>query len=280
MSVPEAIARGAYGLRWAGVDSADLPADAPGDWPLVTVTTRVGEPVLTAASFGGQKAEIEIAPRCDLYLDREAGSAEYVAPDELTSDELIHPYLAKSASVFAVWTGRAAIHAGAFVHRGRAWGVLGAREAGKSTLLARLATRGVPVVADDLLVITPDLTVAMGPRCIDLRPATVERLGSGTTIPSRRGSRGRLPLPPIEPATPLGGWVVLDWGERAAVEPLRASDRLGNLIARRMYGLTPAAGAGMLLDLTTLPSLRLTRPCEWGSEPAAIDLLLSALPPA
>jgi hypothetical protein len=219
---------------------------------------------------------MDLPPDADVELDRLAGTAAYVAPRPIGPDELVHPHLSKAAAVFAVWTGRAAIHAGAFVHAGRAWGVLGAREAGKSTLLARLALAGVPVVADDLLVVREDLAVHPGPRCIDLRPASAERIASARTVPSRQGQRSRLPLPPIDAAVPLGGWVVLEWGPDTAVERAPASELLHNLVWRRLYGLTPPR-AEIMLDLTALPALRFARARDWDAEAEAIERLLTAV---
>lgn len=46
--------------------------------------------------------------------------------------------------------GRMSLHAGVFRWRGAAWAVAGGPEAGKSTLTAALAKRGVPVLSDDV----------------------------------------------------------------------------------------------------------------------------------
>ena len=73
-------------------------------------------------------------------------------------------------------------HGGSFLDAsGRTWGVVGSREAGKSSFLAWCATRGVPVVGDDLIV-TDGTLVNAGPRCIDLRESAADRFGIGEDI--------------------------------------------------------------------------------------------------
>ena len=111
-----------------------------------------------------------------------------------TPDELVHPYLGAAASVFSRWAGREVFHAGAFICGGLAWAVVGGREAGKSSLLAALAARQLPVLADDL-VITDGQDAFCGPRTIDLRRPIP---GSSEPVtPARGASRWRVSLPPL-----------------------------------------------------------------------------------
>src|SRR5207302_1345877 len=92
-----------------------------------------------------------------VVIDRVAGTATWMTREPPAPDEMIHPRLGMVAAVYAHWRGDDAFHAGAFVHGGRAWAVVGAGEQGKSTLLAALHAQGLHVVADDTLVIRDGL---------------------------------------------------------------------------------------------------------------------------
>jgi hypothetical protein len=77
---------------------------------------------------------------------------------------------------------------------------------GESTLLAGLANAGIPIVTDDVLVLSNGAAIA-GPRCSDLRP-DVKRFGLGAAVrPS--DPRNRISLPPITAGHPLVGVIHL-----------------------------------------------------------------------
>ncbi len=197
----------------------------------------------------------------------------YRVPHPVRPDELVHPYLAPAAAVIARWMGRESMHAGAFAAGGQALGVVGTREAGKSSTLAWLAQAGVDVLCDDMLIVDGDAPVA-GPRSIDLRADAAERLGAGEPIGMTGArERWRLRLGPTGGRTILRGWVFLAWGDRVAVRSLPAVERLPRLAAERGLRLPPAR-PDALLELTSLPAWELSRPRDWASLPEAADRLL------
>jgi hypothetical protein len=186
----------------------------------------------------------------------------------------VHPYLAPAAAVIARWMGRESMHAGAFAVDGRALGVVGTREAGKSSTLAWLARDGIDVLCDDMLIVDGPRPLA-GPRSIDLRRDAAERLGAGEPIGvTGARERWRLRLAPLARGATLAGWVFLAWGERVEVRQLPGPERLARLAAERGLRLPPAR-PDALLELTSLPAWELRRPRGWESLPAAADRLLA-----
>ena len=156
---------------------------------------------------------------------------------------MIHPDLGFIAAVVNRWAGREVFHAGAFLAENGAWGVLGTREAGKSSLLGQLAAKGVPVFADDALVVE-DRTAFAGPRCIDLREGAADWLQQGTDIGmvgNRR--RWRVRLPAVPATAPLAGWIVPEWAEHIELRSAPAALRLTLLNASVYLNSADAAGA-------------------------------------
>ena len=244
----------AYGFTLAGVGGRFLQPTQDRTRPLLHVDSRAagtGDP-------GPVTRAIKLVDGGRLLLDRPKRIAVYEFAREVDEDELAHPYLAVAASVMAGWEGWDPLHAGAFLlPDGRAVAVLGAREDGKSTLLAALALDGVPVLTDDVLIHERGVVHA-GPRSVDLRPGTEALLPDAPLESSRSGTRLRLALPPIAPAAPLAGWVALSWGNEIAIEALRPSRRLWCLANAHSRAGDPADDA--LLELSRLPGWLLTRP--------------------
>ena len=197
-----------------------------------------------------------------LMLDRTRRTAHYVVPRPLGPDEIVHPYLAPAAAMFAHWDGRLAFHAGAFVAGGGVWAIAGAREAGKSTTLARLAARGHDIFTDDVLILDGSRALA-GPRAVDLRPDAARRLGVGRAL-GVAGSRPRwrIALPPCPAELPFRGWMFVEWAERPHAHRLRASECLGRLTETLTVRLDPLAPHG-LLDLAALPAWSVGRERDW-----------------
>ena len=138
-----------YGLHLTGVGGPGLMPVPDSDQPRVTI--RQARQAPEPAFVGNDRAVLDLPSGRQLVVHRDAGTAIFTGPP-LSDDELVHPYLGAAASIFSRWAGREVFHAGAFVCGGLAWAVLGNREAGKSSLLATLADRRWPVLADDLVV--------------------------------------------------------------------------------------------------------------------------------
>lgn len=223
--------------------------------------------------MGEDEARLRLRSGGEILIDRGERSVLYRVPHPVRPDELVHPYLAPAAAVIARWTGRESMHAGAFAAGGGALGVVGTREAGKSSTLAWLARSGVDVLCDDMLIVDGDRPLA-GPRSIDLRADAAERLGAGEPIGMTGArERWRLRLGPTASGATLRGWVFLAWGDRVAVRSLPASERLPRLAAERALRLPPAR-PDALLELTSFPAWELSRPRRWESLPEAADRLL------
>ena len=131
--------------------------------------------------------------------------------------------------------------------------MLGAKESGKSTMLAWLASEhGAPVLADDLAIVDRGRVLA-GPRMIDLRP---DRAIDGMAV--RGGERVRIDVASSPTSLPVAGTVVLAWGPRLAVAPIAPRDRLSVLAGQRTFPLPGDPSA--LLDLAALPMFAVSRP--------------------
>ncbi len=196
--------------------------------------------------------------------------------DPPTAAALIHPYLAPAAAIAASWAGWQTFHAGAFVHAGGAWVVLGAPVSGKSTLLAILARGGVPVLADDLACVRAG-AVAAGPRCLDLRSDAAAALAAGEplgVIGARE--RWRVTLPAAQPETPLRGWVRLGWDDVPGAVEL-GPGRTVNAIAQHVAVAAGRPDYAALLELAAAPLIDFRRPRDIDSGDAHADTLLAAL---
>ena len=208
---------GAYGLRLAGdAPRSSLLAPVAADAPEIVITRLTGS-IEVPNTVDEDGATVPLLDGGGLELDRHSRSARLTTRRAISDDELAHPYLAPIAAVHSHWLGRAAFHAGAIVVAGRTWGVIGERQAGKSTLLAAIASEGGVVLADDLLVMEgPD--VFCGPRTLDLREEAARWFG-GTRSLGLAGARERwrLDLGPAPPSAPLAGWIVPGWSEDVAI---------------------------------------------------------------
>jgi hypothetical protein len=272
---PEAVeqVQHAYGLTLTGLPRVgELDPGPSSSGPVVRVTVADGLPAPDPRPLDATGGVRRLADGRLLELDRGRAAAVFHGPP-LTPDLLAHPYLSPVATAYSRWAGREAFHAGAFASAGRAWAVLGARTAGKSTLLAALASRGVTVLNDDI-VVTDGTTVFSGPRCVDLRE--VPPLPGLALRTARHGTRHRLHLPERPEQVPLGGWVFLGWGEDLGVEQVPAPRLLAELAARRAWRHLDSR-AELLLDLASAPAWTLRRPQRWEQLDASLDLLIATV---
>ena len=279
-----AVASGAYGLR---IDTPGQSVDpslvvrADPTWPRWTVAWEQSDEARPGGnrvleSWSPDRAVLAAQPVGTITIERAAARTTLHLPEPPAPAALLHPYLASTGVVAGHWLGRAPFHAGAFAFGGCSWGVLGAREMGKSSLLMSLHRAGLPVLSDDVLVLD-GATAYSGPRCLDLRRSAAERFSDGTylgVVGTRE--RWRVTLPPVPSQLPFGGWVLLDWTDRILVDRPRTSVRLDALL--RHVGLTaPGVPTEGLLDLLAVPMLRFGRPRDWTRAGEALDRLLEAI---
>jgi hypothetical protein len=278
--------RGVYGLRLdtaAGGVPVDesLLVEAGGTWPTWEVgweqlpsATPVDPPVVE--SWSADHAVLAAQPSGWIGVDRAAARTTLHLMDPPNPAAVLHPYLASTAVVAGHWLGRTPFHGGAFVVGERAWGVLGGRNMGKSSLLMGVHRTGASVLADDVVVIDGGV-VYSGPRCLDLRKSAAEQFDAGTflgTIGTRE--RWRVTLPPVPGEVPFGGWVLLDWGDEVTFERPDATERLTALVANA--GLTaPGGSTPGILDLVDHPMIRFRRPRDWAQADGALEQLIGRI---
>ena len=263
MRSPDLQPAGTYGFRLEGVDGArDLLSAADPSWPRLSLeVTSDAIPAPERELADDERAEIRLRAGGWFEMDRAAGAVVFHLGHRPDAGALVHPYLAPAAAIAARWHGREGFHAGAIVAQdgdGRAWGIVGEKEAGKSSALATLALGGHTVLTDDVLILD-DGDVLAGPRCIDLRAEPARRLGAGEplgVVGARE--RWRLALAPAPARSPLAGWVILEWGERFDAQQVSGSERLLTLVPHRALRLAPADPVE-LLHLSSLPCWRIRR---------------------
>jgi hypothetical protein len=264
--------RGAYGFRLSGFgDSQHLLVPAEG-WPLLEVACEVATRTSHHDRVTRDDAEIRLLRGGTVRMHRKPMGALYTVPAKLTEAELIHPYLAVSATIAAYWLGRESLHAGAVVIDGAAWALIGDRYSGKSSTLGWLALAGYSVLCDDVLVIRND-DVFAGPRVIDLRASAARALGAGESV-GLVGARDRwrLTLDQVEPTVPLRGCVFLKWADEVSARAVGPRERVPALMRHRSVRLPPPDPA-LLIRLAALPTYELGRPRRWSSVRPAAEAL-------
>lgn len=272
---------GAYGLAIAGVPQArSLLVDAPPQWPRVELSVSrfrgsqpAGEGVET------DSAVLRLRSGGWVEINRGTRRAIFTLPSTPSDAALVHPHLASVASVYAHWSGHESFHAGGFVAGDGVWGLLGDRGAGKSSMLASLALRGVQVFCDDVLVVDGQTAFA-GPRSIDLRAGAARRLECGEALGVVGGrNRWRLSLAQVSPELPFRGWIELRWDSEIGVRAKTGAERLRTLLPHRGLRVAPNRPE-QLVHLAGRPVLELRRPADWSLHQRAVDELLRAVRPA
>jgi hypothetical protein len=229
----------AYGFRIAGgPEGRWLAARGAERWPLLRLERDPGVPAAGLARVDGAALHAAISP-------------------EVSEDEVLHPLLGRMLSLLAAPRGIDAMHGGVLVGTDGAWAVIGPKEGGKSTLLARCARDGATVLSDDVVALDGTLVLA-GPRCIDLRESSAA-LGPG--VPVRRGTRLRLRVPPAPAEVELAGFLHLAWGDEAepCLAPIPPFERLARLAALRAEEGWQR-DRSLVLELAARPAYELRRP--------------------
>ncbi len=267
---------GAYGFRLAYPEAPEPPAnliEVDPESPLVTVTWRHASTVRDIEEVSDNRVAYGFRGATTYLVERDPPRLGFDIPYIPPIDALVHPLLTIGISVLARWRGDVTLHAGAFETATGAWGFFGAREAGKSSMLASLGERGYPVVADDLLAVQDGLVWA-GPSCVDLRADTAARFSDAGYMGIVGGRpRWRLPTSPGSSRVPLRGFFVLDWHEDPAitVEPLTTQERLQWIYRQEYIRLVGFADPAKMVPLVALPAWRLRRPRDWEATQDALD---------
>jgi len=241
-------------------DAADLLVEAPAgwmEWRIALVEDR-GRPEEFVCD---RQARLRSAPAGWVDIDRDAHSSTLHLPEAPLPGPIVHPHLAATAITAAHWRGFNSFHAGAFLLDGKAWGILGERGTGKSTLLATLFMKGIPILTDDVLIIGGQLTAFAGPRCIDLRRETAEALSVGEYIGvAGTRERWRLQVGGVDAEAQIGGWIWPVWDDYG-LQVLSVEQRVdvlfGNLALR--VEQRDHSAVSRMMDLVALPMVCYSR---------------------
>jgi hypothetical protein len=274
---PSESPRGAYGLRIEGLDGASrLLVPVPEAWPRLRLEHEPTDPGPVRDGISNDSARMTLAGGGMIEVERPRGLATIRTSRRLDAAALVHPYLAPIAAVLAYWHRHESFHGAAIVVDGGAWGLLGGRHDGKSSLAAWMALHGGDVLCDDMIVVDGS-NAFTGPRSLDLRGEAAEHLGAGEplgVVGARE--RWRLELPQRGASVPLRGWVFLAWADRVELGELPPAGRLSGLSAHRGIRVPPNNPV-LLLELAALPAWRFARPRAWEQLGSSCDLLLEAL---
>lgn len=223
----------------------------------------------------------------EVRMSRVPLRADFTFRDPVDLRAVVHPAMARVGAAAARWLGRDCVHAGAFVVDGEAWGVLGAKGAGKSSLLAQLHLLGVPVLSDDVLVLERGSAVA-GPGSVDLRRPAADALGIGELLPLPgpveqtpegpvQRERWRVALGPAPASARLRGWVLPVWSESASgLTTVPAAARVP-LIVQNVPFRHPRADPEHFFDIAMRTSVVWSRPRDFSRSEASASRLLDLL---
>lgn len=269
----------AYGFRLicpqAGSPLRDLCPCEMGA-PKVLFRWRVASSIIDHEHVDEQRVAYGVRGAASMLVERDPPSVLFDLTEEPIPDAVIHPLGTIPLAILARWRGDVTLHAGGFATRVGAWGLLGEREAGKSTMLAALAQHDVPLLSDDLLAIL-DGEVWPGPSCVDLRPDVAERFPRAQNLGIVGGRRRfRLVTPPAERRLPLRGIFVLAWhdGPGITVEEVTTEERLRLLYSAEYVALVGPADPQKILQLLHVPVWRIARPRTWEATDQAVEAIL------
>ncbi|CAN5879327.1 hypothetical protein BH20GEM1_BH20GEM1_09020 [soil metagenome] len=272
--------RGAYGFRLKYLHHEPMPDDLielDRGLPEVVVGWRHASTVWDIEEVGEQRFKFGVRGAATFHVDRDPPAILFDLPEAPPPGALIHPLLTVGIAVLARWRGDVTLHAGAFATPEGAWGILGLREAGKSAILAGIASSGHAIVADDLLAIHEGSAWA-GPSCVDLRPDTAQRFADARYL-GIVGSRPRYRLStptPRDIRSPMRGFFLLDWHDDplVRVERVPTAEWLRWLYRQEYISLVGTPDPRKLLALLGLPCWRVSRPRDWAMTQEAIGRVL------
>jgi hypothetical protein len=254
-------------------DLTDVDCDAP----LVRFRWNRATALEDAWEVGPDTVRVSQRRGGSVTVRREPPEAVQVLPQRLPLAAIVHPLGTLPLSVLAHWRGDITLHGGAFLRAGGAWGICGERSVGKSTTLALIAERGVPVFSDDLLVVQRGDVLA-GPRCVDLRGDAALRFPAARSLGMvGERVRYRLPVTTAPARAPLRGMLLLEWSSDGVTEvkELGLEERLALLNRQQYSGLFKPHPHG-ILDLLDLPMMRFRRSPDWDRSDDVIDRLFEA----
>ncbi len=270
--------RGAYGFRLVPTHEIELPDLSPLDSDAESVSLECRHATVLVDQNVVEPGQVSLGLRGTSLLECRSDplSITLEFPEPTSPEALVHPLLTPPISILARWRGDLTLHAGSFYADGRAWGVVGTKEAGKSTTLAKLAERGLPLLADDLLVLDQGVARA-GPSCIDLRPDVAKLMPDARPL-GIVGDRPRfrLPTPPGPARAELGGFFLLGWSEDDSVriERMPAGEALKIVYEQEYIGRIGPADPTKILDLLRTPMWRVSRPPDWSFTDEMLDRVL------
>jgi hypothetical protein len=256
--------KGAWGLRLTGFEITEsLLVDAPPHWPALEIILRLDAEGVDELPPNPQDVTLALFEGGHMRLLWDERRVVLTFPALPSSDALVHPYLASTVAVVNWSLGRETFHAGAVIVGDVAWAILGDRQAGKSTALAWFHAHDMTVVTDDVLAVAGDLALG-GPRCVDLRPEASVHFGTGRDlgIVGHR-ERMRIDLRQCPPEVPLGGWLLLEWGDECSLREVDGATMVRCLLGSLAVNLAP--DPVRILDLAALPARRFCRPRSWAT---------------
>jgi hypothetical protein len=274
---PPSVTDGAWGLRFPRLHSAaHVLVDAP-HWPAVDLEIRHLETPNADESSDWDATGMRVPLAAGGHLSIRWPSAVTLSlPGHPLPECVVQPHLTTAAASIAMRRGLQPFHGGAFEQDGKAWAILGAREAGKSSTLALASRRQATIVTDDLLVTEAAVALA-GPRCVDLRPEAAQALDMGTNLGTvGLRERWRVRVGPCPPSLPMGGFILPSWGSDA-VDAVPPVVRLQVLFSHSALQGVTMNDPDQYLRLASLPMFAWARPRSWSSAQRSFDLLLKEL---
>jgi hypothetical protein len=271
------IADGAWGLRFPTLAAAEPVLVPAPDWPAIGLEVRhlPAPNVDQSSDWDSTGMRVPLAAGGHLRVVWPF-AVTLSLPGHPVAECVVQPHLTTAAASISMRQGQQPLHAGAFELNGMAWGLLGAKEAGKSSTLALASQRGLGIVTDDLLVASQGAALA-GPRCVDLRPEAARALDMGEDLGVvGLRERWRVRVGPCPSAVPIGGFILPSWGddEMSWLPPVVRLQKILSFSA--MHGITMNDPA-RYLDLASLPMLSWARPKSWSTAQPSFDMLLERL---